>query len=151
MNPEEEKWEAQRFLAKQASYRGSARVDFKFLRFKKTGEQEPFLDPKNTARLVTIFELEGCLRADFEHHIPAVISEAVLHEGLAKSRISSSVLLDPQCQPNLDFPKDTVVKFLDGRHRIAAGRTHLMPGDKWWTVDFYLDSKLDCNPRQRHE
>ena len=58
MTPEEEQQDARRFSAKQSKFRGSAKVDLRFLAFDNAAskDQASFLDPKNVNRLEKIFD-----------------------------------------------------------------------------------------------
>ena len=140
MNPEAD-GEVRRFSDKQANFRGYASVDLKFLRFDCEGDLQVHLDEKNVCRLVQIFELEGCLRSEIEHHVPVVISDADLQAGLDRAHVAREELFS-SVPPLLDFPVGTRLRCLHGRHRLEAAWRHLMPGDKRWTVDLYLD----CEP-----
>ena len=134
--------EFRRFQDKQANYRGCARIDLKFLSLAETHGEASHLDERNVARLVQVFELEGCLRSEIEHRAPVLISELDLQTSLQRSGFAPQSLID-QSQPMLDFPQGTYLRCLHGKHRIMAASQHLMPGDKWWSVDLYLDSEME--------
>jgi len=109
---------------------GVARARIDCLRF-ESGVRD--YDEKNIDRIEKIFEVEGCLREDPMHYIPALISS---------SEIDASVL-------NSDQPKDLQVTSgrtilaLHGKHRIVAAQHFLPKGDQWWTVALYDTSKHD--------
>ena len=137
-------YDTSRFLAKQRHFNGSARIELNKLDF--TASQDPsassYLDPKNVARLARIFSLEGCLRLDLDHHVPALVSDAQLQQALIRSHVEAAALANHQSPPLLIFPESTILRCLHGKHRIAAARSILEPGDKWWTVDLYSDGTL---------
>ena len=127
-----------RFTERKGNFRGSAKINLKHLTFDDTS----YLDPKNIDRLEKNFELEGCLRLDLEHHIPAIINDSVLRESLQKSHIVNGDLLQQNLPPKLDLPPDENLRCLHGKHRIAAAKKFLyLPADKWWVVDLYSDGR----------
>lgn len=129
--------ESQRFAERQSNFRGSAKVPLGFLSFEET-PISGHLDPKNIAGLVQIFELEGCIRLDLENHIPAVISDDLLNQSLYYSQVTGN-LLSHRTPPMLELPPNYILRCLHGKHRIAAAKTFLLPGNRWWTVDLYSD------------
>jgi len=128
--------DTQRFAERQSNFRGSAKIPLRFLDFGET-LVSGHLDPKNITRIVQIFELEGCLRLDLENHIPAIISEDVLEQSLCYSQVAHINLLQPHAPSTLELPPDYKLQCLHGKHRIAAAKTFLLPGNNWWIVDFY--------------
>ncbi|KAI9799076.1 MAG: hypothetical protein M1833_004270 [Piccolia ochrophora] len=123
---------------KQTCFRGSAKVKLKHIHFEEDhvpGARQ--LDVKNVARLKKVFELEGCMRLDEEHHVPAVIEESVLSHAL-NGRDSPTTLLGLTEPPQLSFPAEIRLRCLHGKHRIHAAKEHLLPGDQWWVVDLYV-------------
>lgn len=135
--------EEARFAEKQAHFAGCAKVQFKHLTFDVNHSQPTILalDPKNVERLIQVFKLEGCLRLDIAHHIPAIVNAQTLRESLYQSQVPENTLHGRQNPPALRFPDNTYLLCLHGKHRIAAAREILLPGDTWWTVDLYLDSQ----------
>lgn len=131
--------ELQRFEEKQSCFRGSAKIKLKHLQFETENPELLVLDPENVKRLVQVFQLEGCLRFDLERHIPAIIDENDLFRALQNSQSVSGDLFKRQGPPSLYLYSKTTLKCLHGRHRIAAAREFLLPGDKWWIVDLYSD------------
>ena len=130
------------FLEKRSRFRGSAKVNLKHLEFEVnigSDSVTAFLDPKNVARLIKVFTLEGCNRLDLEHRVPVVINAGVLQQSIHNSGLASGDLLKSHIPPTLTFPANTLLKCLHGRHRIAAAKAFLQLGNKWWTVDFYSD------------
>ncbi|KAL2048962.1 hypothetical protein ABVK25_010815 [Lepraria finkii] len=136
MDAEQENQYSESFVEKQSNFRGSAKIHLRHLNY---DSDTSFLDPKNVARLVQIFELEGCLRLDLEHHIPAVIGNDVLQHSLNASGVNRNDLFTPGIPPTLDFPAQVALTCLHGKHLIAAAQEFVEPLDKWWTVDLYSD------------
>ena len=129
-----------RFIDRRVHFRGTARIHLDALRFdNKPGSH--FIDPKNITRLVQIFELEGCLRLDLEHHVPAIISQDVFERSLRISKITGGDLLEGQNPPELRLPSYSSIRCLHGIHRIEAAHKFLLAGDRWWTVDLYSDGQ----------
>jgi len=138
-----------RYVAKQESFCGSARIDLQDLYFDDEDytrvldneDLSHFLDEKNVARLKGIFEVEGCTRLDPENYVPVLISEEQLQDGLKVSGITKTQLLQPEkVPPILQFSPATRLECLHGKHRIAAAKQILLAGDQWWTVDLYSAS-----------
>lgn len=136
MDNEEESY---RYNEKIEHYLGSAKILLEDLHFEKLKAIE-FLDQKNVARLRKVFELEGCLRLDPEHHIPAIIDPAILEQSLYQSSVDRAELFSTGNLPEISLPPQHRLSCLHGRHRIAAAQTFLIASDRWWTVDFYSDS-----------
>ncbi|KAL8939684.1 MAG: hypothetical protein Q9216_003224 [Gyalolechia sp. 2 TL-2023] len=126
----------------QSNFQGTAKVALRHLQFTESGQNpELHLDPKNIARLVQVFSIEGCHRLDPANHVPALISENVLSRCLQKNSLSkANLLLQKRTPPDLKLDDDIVLSCLHGRHRIAAAQEVLLPIEKWWTVDLYSDS-----------
>ena len=77
------------FLQKQYHYRGRAKISLHHLEFEDENVAGGrTVDPKNIARLVEVFESEGCLRLEAEHHIPALIGETLLGGLLRDSSVT---------------------------------------------------------------
>ena len=131
--------EIHRLEKKFSSFRGSARIHLKHLHFEEPSDKSMslHLDPKNVARIIKIFELEGCLRMEEEHRIPAIIEDGLLQEALRLSSLTNTALVSARVPPELQLPQSIKLNCLHGRHRIAAAQEFLLPGNKWWTVDLY--------------
>ena len=131
------------YLQKQYHYRGCAKIYIHSLKFENehvAGGRT--VDPKNIARLVKVFESEGCHRLEAEHHIPALIGDAFLEDRLHESSISYAALLNLQQEPPfLHFADGQELIALHGKHRIKAAEKFLEPFDRWWVVDLYGSSK----------
>lgn len=130
MNDEEE---LRYFIDKQAHYRGSAKVSLNSLRFDDVTRT---LDTKNVARLLRIYQFEGCLRLEKEHYIPVIIDEAQLSRICQQSNVEAKSLLSGTLVA-LNCG-DIRLSCLYGQHRLAAAKEFLEPGDKWWSVDIYI-------------
>ncbi|MCJ1250104.1 hypothetical protein MMC30_007330 [Trapelia coarctata] len=130
MNDEEE---LRYFIDKQFHFRGSAKVSLNSLRFDDVART---LNPKNVARLLRIYQYEGCLRLEREHYIPVIIDEAQLSRICQQSNVEAKSLLSGtlvalNCE-------NIRLSCLYGQHRLAAAKEFLEPGDKWWSVDIYI-------------
>ena len=140
--------EEEKFAAKQSRFHGSAKIHIKHFVFRQINSQLPTdltLDPRNIERLTRIFKLEGCLRLDLEHHVPAVISDESLANSLRQSGVRVGDLRKRGSPPMLALPENFNLVCLHGKHRIAAAKKILLPGNKWWTVDLYSDgSSTSC-------
>ena len=128
--------EGQRLNTKREHFLGSAKIFLEHLHFQKD-KGEYNLDQKNVARLQKVFELEGCLRLNPEHHVPVLIDLETLEQSLDQSQIRRGELFTSVIPPELILPRNHVVLCLHGRHRIAAARNLLLASDRWWTVDLY--------------
>jgi len=130
MNNEQE---LQYFINKQSHFRGSAKVSLNNLQFDELTRR---LESKNVARLVRIFQYEGCLRLEREHHVPVIIDEVQLSYMCQQSGVEpGSLLTDALVILNCE---NITLRCLHGQHRIAAAKEFLEPGDKWWIVDIYV-------------
>lgn len=138
--------EEERYAQKQSRFYGSAKIHLKHLVFPQLSNALT-LDAKNIERLTQIFRLEGCQRLDIEHHVPAVINDDILSQCLHHSGLGLENLRRQGSPPSLEFPENFTLECLHGKHRIAAAKDILLPGNKWWIVDLYSDglSKLICN------
>ncbi len=119
------------------TYRGTARIRLENLYFEPDESRE--LSRKNVERLKERFR-KDILRLVPRHHIPAVVDQADLDDGIQASKISAGALLSNlhDQPPMLQFPTRLRLTCLHGRHRIQAARETLSPNDAWWTVDLYL-------------
>ena len=131
--------ESQRFVQKQRSFRGKAKVRITKLKFDDERISCQPLRPDNVSRLVKIFSLEGCFRLDPEHHVPCLISEHILNTSLHNSGLNPEDLLEPGEPPSLNLGEHSLL-CLHGRHRIEAAKQFLEPFEEWWIVDLYEES-----------
>ncbi len=129
--------ETRTYLNQSRAFCGSIKCPIRRLRFESITIDPRQLDLKNVARILEIFNLEGCRRLELQNHVPALISQTVLHallQGVPGGRLEDEV-------PSLVDPKHDL-KCLHGRHRIEAAKKYLHPDDKWWIVDLYVDGIL---------
>ncbi|KAL6716955.1 hypothetical protein ACLMJK_004868 [Lecanora helva] len=133
--------EEEKFAEKYSRFYGTAKIHLKHLVFQSTSElpSQLTLNPKNVERLTQIFRLEGCQRLDLEHHVPAIISKEDLDSSLQLSGIGVEDLRRRASPPTLYLPEAKPLICLHGKHRVAAARNVLLPGNKWWTVDLFSD------------
>lgn len=122
---------------KSRTFCGSAKVWLRQLRAEDVHVSPRQLDPKNVTRLLRIYQLEGCLRLEPEHHIPVIIEEAILESSLRRANVSRAVMRGLGEPMQLDF--EVEVTYLHGQHRLAAAQNFLTLDDKWWVADLYLD------------
>ena len=122
-------------------FRGFARVALGALEFAQalSNSHRPLAE-RNITRLVQIFNIEGCHRADRDNCLKAVVDESVLADALVTH---SHSLLDK-------FPRDwkTIpvlpvqsVQCLNGLHRKLAAERFLAPNDQWWTVELFTTGR----------
>ena len=139
MQPNEE---FQRLVLKRTNFLGTVRLKLRHLNVEHQGPEDTYLDPKNVTRLLGVFKLEGCLRLNEEHHVPAIINRGAFQDALIASEVQAEKLLSPQGgdpPPELKLPADMKITCLHGKHRLAAAHQFLGPGDKWWMVSLYSD------------
>jgi hypothetical protein len=120
-------------------FRGTARVRLQCLHFGDQCSRE--LDRKIVQSLKDTFKIEGCLRLEPRHHIPALIDQQTLELAIKSSPgVSAAALLDnpKELPPELKIALNCSLECLHGRHRLQAAKEILPPKDKWWTVDLYL-------------
>ncbi|KAL8788265.1 MAG: hypothetical protein Q9213_001785 [Squamulea squamosa] len=129
----DEKLLQERFRA----YQGSIGCPLRKLRFESQPKNPRQLDAKNIDRILTVFELQGCLRLEPENHIPALVSPATLSAIVKELPEGQRVLVPSVDKPPIlsDIPCDLVC--LNGQHRVEAAKRFLGAGDKWWIVDLY--------------
>ena len=129
--------EANLLADKARAFHGKAKVSLSNLRFE--GDEvvgTRILNPRNITRLRNIFELEGCLRLEPEHHVPAIIETSILEAALRASKLQLQDLKTGEPRP-LTLPSGTRLLCLHGRHRVEAAKQHFGPAEKWWVVDLY--------------
>ena len=81
------------------------------------------INRENVERLKEIFKEEGCLRKELlERHVPIIINIRELNRAIecSDSDITLDTLLDNlgELPPLLEFPPNTRIKCLNGKHRI---------------------------------
>jgi len=120
------------------AYKGRAKVQIRWLSFDDWVRGTRPLDPKNVARLVKIFNLEGCFRREPEHYVPALISPKALDVALTQANCNAGELFAVTEEPvSLELSNSLIC--LHGRHRLEAAKQYLDTEDKWWVVDLYSD------------
>ncbi|QKX63195.1 uncharacterized protein TRUGW13939_10364 [Talaromyces rugulosus] len=126
-------------------YQGTAKIDLDRISFHPNLSRP--IEQRNIDRLCEIFRQEGCRRLKVQNHITAVVSRESLQAALRAARKTPEDLLatDPKKFSHLRFSTGQVL-CLHGQHRIQAGAEVLPEGDRWWTVDIYLD---DISPTLR--
>ena len=127
----------EKFIEKRGQFYSSAKVHLRHLHF-DTSNEASTLDPKNVDRLIQVFKLEGDLRLELEHRVPALIELNTLSTSCRQSHVNRDQLYLPD-PPKLEFPEGFSLLCLNGKHRIEATRKTLLPVDRWWTVDLYSD------------
>ncbi len=116
------------FREKSRTFCGSVKIPLDKIRHEELPNNPRQLNKKNVTTLLNLFRLEGCLRLDPEHHVPALISRSVVPQGL-----------HPGAEPPRFNPEHPVV-CLHGRHRVEAARKLLTGNeDRWWVVDLYSE------------
>ena len=130
--------ETQAYLQQRDAFCGSIKCPIRRLRYESITVDPRQLDPKNIARLLGIFKLEGCRRLDPQHHVPALVSKTVLNALLEQVPGGQSGLSPQDKSPVHVDPKHDL-KCLHGRHRLEAAKKYLHPDDKWWIVNLYND------------
>jgi hypothetical protein len=122
-------------------YQGTAKVGLDEITFHPTSTTK--VDEAKLERLRRIFRKEGCRRLDVRNHATAVVSKTHLDRALGDAHVSASALLTnpPSSFPTLRFGVGQL-QCLHGQHRIRIGRELLPPGDRWWSVDIYLEGEM---------
>ena len=122
-------------------FKGYARVCLDVLEFKEAASagHRP-VSEKNVARLVRIFQIEGCQRADLQNFIKVTVSQDDLTS--AQSIAPDSVLqhIPARWEDVALFPISSARGFT-GLHRTLAAAQYLAPNDKWWVVELYLQGQ----------
>ena len=129
---------------KRAAFYGRAKVALSNLRFEDAyihGTRP--LDSSNVDRLAEIFELEGCLRLDPDHYVPAIINQNAFTKALQISGLPQGLPTSSSDEPQwLSLDPQSYLTCLHGRHWLAAARRFLGPSESWWVVDIYSDGLL---------
>lgn len=127
-------------------YLGIARVYLPALNFSHTLVQDKHraVSPSNVARLVKIFERNGCMRLQEENVVHAVIRDEVLASALLEHHLTHEEFRDLHWAQDAPLLNISEVQCLSGLHRIEAAREHLDDNDKWWTVRLFSYS-MQCD------
>ena len=128
------------FQRLNASFCGFAKINLNNL---QTDNSSPFvLDEKNVKRLCKVFENEGCLRLDPEHHVPVVIARDVLAGAVERAGTRLEALHNPDRYTALQLAPHIKLRVLHGQHRLRAAEQHLSPAaGRWWIVDLYENGR----------
>ncbi|EED22551.1 conserved hypothetical protein [Talaromyces stipitatus ATCC 10500] len=131
--------EAHLEIERSRNYKGTAKIDLEEIGFHPDSSQS--VEQHIIDRLCEKFQKEGCRRLDAQNHVAAIISLQDLRAALQAAGKSFKDLLtsDPNHLLHLQFLAGQVL-CLHGRHRIRAGAKVLTAGDRWWTVDIYLEN-----------
>ena len=124
------------FREKSRTFCGSVKVPINKLQYETIPKNPRQFDDKNVARLLKVFEEEGCVRLEPEHYVPVLISRNALPQGFRAGNISDVILQEPQF-----FTPEHPLTYLHGRHRLEAAKKYLAANDKWWVVNLYADGK----------
>lgn len=116
-------------IEKNRVFCGSAKVRISQLAHEDLLTNPRQLDPKNVSRLRNVYILEGCHRLEPEHHVPALIDEAMLERALRDNNISQASLKS-LAEPKL-LALESDITYLQGRHRLEAAKEFLEADDKW--------------------
>ncbi|KYG41239.1 hypothetical protein M433DRAFT_76237 [Acidomyces richmondensis BFW] len=111
-------------------FQGFAKLNlaaFDFARASAVGHRD--VDNRNVARLVNIFQLEGCKREESDNIVDALIDAS-------EQRIDLPQYLPNDCKdiPTISF---NTVQCLNGLHRLLAARQHLDANDQWWIARLF--------------
>ena len=125
-----------RAASRLRNYKGTARVQLASLAFRDRVSQ---IDSKNVDRLKRAFSLEGCLRLEPEHHIPAVVNDDTFQAVIDNAKVNPEQLKGAWATRlvELSFPDSSPLECLHGQHRVAAAEQYLCASDRWWVVDFF--------------
>ncbi|KAF2439150.1 hypothetical protein P171DRAFT_490584 [Karstenula rhodostoma CBS 690.94] len=129
------------------SFLGFARVSLDHLSFESVRKQHREESSKATARLLRVFELEGCERDKVENFVDALIGTNVFRDAIFPNDIS----LFQKAQDVQSLRLQQPLECLNGMHRIAAARKHLDPNDRWWTVRLLIKEGGSDVPYSRLE
>lgn len=113
---------------------GLARVDLSDLDFSHAGanghRQE---DRRNVDRLVQVFRIEGCDRAEEKHFIRGYVDQTELPLPLPQQKPRAFTNENVASIPRLQIK----VRCNEGLHRILAARQYLEEGDQWWVIRLF--------------
>ncbi len=119
--------------AEDLCFRGYARVDLRALRFDDV-DHRPISD-KNVARLLRVFETEGCRRFDANNFIKAVVEETDLQQLVVSQEVERSI---PDAWDQRGLANVVSILCLDGLHRVEAAKRFLDSNDQWWIISVYI-------------
>jgi hypothetical protein len=121
---------------------GVARINLDKLSFHDALRKEQRAESeKATARLLSVFQLEGCQRLEENNFIDALIDERSLDSALAAASVTREEFRGKATLPNadevLELHPQHAIQCLNGLHRILTARKFLDNNDQWWTVKLY--------------
>lgn len=120
-------------------FHGYFKVQFSHLNFSSSLFGSKVFDPQNVIKLEKHFSQNQLARLEKRNSISAVISRELLRQALSRVQRPQSPAHDP---PSLPLPNGCMLECLYGKHRIKAASPLLYPGDSWWIVSLYDDSKF---------
>jgi hypothetical protein len=133
-------------ISKANSFLGIARIDLDQISFTEAldpDENHRAKSQKDIARLLNVFELEGCIRSEDRNFIEGLISEDYLDTALSTAGISKESFEERSRLP-IRHTDDIVhvrlrgpIQCNDGLHRISAAKQFLDNNDRWWVVKLY--------------
>lgn len=119
---------------KARTYRGSFKVPLDQIDFEVASFHPRQQDPKNTARLLQSFSLEGCNRLQPENFISALVD--------ADHLAPQAVFSDRHFAEPPSLSSGCKVVCLDGYHRVQAAREFLAGDERWWAANLYIDGSI---------
>lgn len=123
------------------AYMGSARIRCQSLI--PTRGPEGTLDPAKLQPLLNVFSLRHCRRLDEKHRLRVLLADD--EWTVLSDNIDPATLLGPLI-PLLDLNDGVLLRYLHGRHRLAACKLFFpKEEDHWWGVDLYLKSSKSNN------
>jgi hypothetical protein len=123
-------------------FRGHAKIRLHHLEFHSPLFASRAFDPSHVDRLKNVFQQDACARSDPCNFISAVIDDDTLDQAIIQSSTTVEALRSETKTPFLLLPNGYRLRCLYGRHRVEAAKEVLFPGDTWWSVTLYHDSKL---------
>jgi hypothetical protein len=126
---------------------GIARVDLDLLSFEYAlqGRKHRGESKKAVARLLSVFELEGCHRLEESNFVEAVINRACLtaalaQVGLTEQKFQAQSYTQPRTVEDVvQLYPNKAIQCLHGLQRILAARKFLDNNDRWWVVKLYRE------------
>jgi hypothetical protein len=123
---------------------GIARIHLDKLSFHDAlSKQHRAESEKATARLLSVFQLEGCQRLEENNFIDALISEGRLDSALATAGVTREQFRGEAilrtADEALELHPEHDIQCLNGLHRILAAKKFLDNNDQWWTVKLYRE------------
>lgn len=148
LNDQNEQNQSRILASQKSSYKGSARILLSSFYRPHPTEHPRAFDQTNVDRLKVIFRNQGIRRTHRNNHIPVLLSEDDLHLALQRSDVQESDLINhPMGSPPLLKFQEHSLRYLHGRHRLAAAESLLDQNDRWWIVDIYLENSAFLAPQ----